>query len=203
MIRSMDPIELEVMKHLLQAVPLEMGEALARSAFSPNIRERRDLSCGIFSASGELVRLKGVGEVTARCVAESLAGEEPVYLRRLEATEATPLDEPASAKVNDEVSPLEKGFEFTPVASEAPVASEENTRPDATLAQGSLAAASTASDSASQPIELSPALIDDIVRRVIAQMSDAAVREIAWEVVPDCVERVIKEMTKQELPKRA
>jgi putative hydrolase len=49
------------------------------------------------SASGELVRLKGVGEVTARCVAESLAGEEPVYLRRLEATEATPLDEATEA----------------------------------------------------------------------------------------------------------
>ena len=45
------------------------------------------------SLSGELVRLKGVGEVTARCVAESLTGEEPVYLRRLEATEGTPLDE--------------------------------------------------------------------------------------------------------------
>jgi putative hydrolase len=47
--------------------------------------------------SGELVRLKGVGDVTARCVAESVAGEEPVYLRRLEATEATPLDEAAEA----------------------------------------------------------------------------------------------------------
>jgi putative hydrolase len=47
--------------------------------------------------SGELVRLKGVGEVTARCVVESLTGEEPVYLRRLEATEATPLDEAAQA----------------------------------------------------------------------------------------------------------
>ncbi|WP_308257985.1 PHP domain-containing protein [Pseudonocardia lacus] len=43
--------------------------------------------------SGELKRLKGVGEVTARCVAESVAGEEPVYLRRLEATEGTPLDD--------------------------------------------------------------------------------------------------------------
>jgi N-methylhydantoinase B/oxoprolinase/acetone carboxylase alpha subunit len=51
----MDPIELEVMRNMLQAVPLEMGEALARSAFSPNIRERRDLSCAIFSASGDLV----------------------------------------------------------------------------------------------------------------------------------------------------
>jgi putative hydrolase len=38
-----------------------------------------------------------VGEVTARCVAESLAGEEPVYLRRLLATEGTPLDEAAAA----------------------------------------------------------------------------------------------------------
>jgi putative hydrolase len=47
--------------------------------------------------SGELVRLKGVGEVTARCVTESVAGEEPVYLRRLEATEGTPLDEAAAA----------------------------------------------------------------------------------------------------------
>ena len=33
----------------------------------------------------------GVGDVTARCVTESLAGEEPVYLRRLEATEGSDL----------------------------------------------------------------------------------------------------------------
>jgi putative hydrolase len=32
-----------------------------------------------------------VGDVTARCITESLAGEEPVYLRRLEATEGTDL----------------------------------------------------------------------------------------------------------------
>ena len=35
--------------------------------------------------------------MTARCVAESLAGEEPVYLRRLLATEGTDLDEAAAA----------------------------------------------------------------------------------------------------------
>ena len=43
-------------------------------------------------ADGTLTKLSGVGEVTARCVAESLAGEEPVYLRRLAATEGTDLD---------------------------------------------------------------------------------------------------------------
>ena len=44
-------------------------------------------------AEGTLTTLTGVGEVTARCVTESLAGEVPVYLRRLEATEDRPLDE--------------------------------------------------------------------------------------------------------------
>jgi putative hydrolase len=41
--------------------------------------------------AGTLSELSGVGDVTARCIAESLAGEEPVYLRRLEATEGTDL----------------------------------------------------------------------------------------------------------------
>jgi putative hydrolase len=47
--------------------------------------------------AGTLTQLSGVGEVTARCVTESLAGEVPVYLRRLEATEDTPLDEATAA----------------------------------------------------------------------------------------------------------
>jgi putative hydrolase len=47
--------------------------------------------------TGELVRLKGVGEVTARCVTESVAGEPPAYLQRLEAIEPTPLDAAAEA----------------------------------------------------------------------------------------------------------
>jgi putative hydrolase len=42
---------------------------------------------------GTLAKLKGVGDVTARCVAESLAGEEPVYLRRLEATAGESVEE--------------------------------------------------------------------------------------------------------------
>ncbi|MBV9593026.1 MAG: PHP domain-containing protein [Actinobacteria bacterium] len=36
-------------------------------------------------AAGSLRELKGIGEVTARCVAESLDDVEPVYLRRLDA----------------------------------------------------------------------------------------------------------------------
>ncbi len=45
------------------------------------------------AAAGTLRELRGIGEVTARTIAESLAGEEPVYLRRLEATGGRPVAE--------------------------------------------------------------------------------------------------------------
>jgi putative hydrolase len=45
------------------------------------------------SSAGTLTEISGIGEVTARCVAESLRGEEPVYLRRLLAIEGTDTDE--------------------------------------------------------------------------------------------------------------
>jgi putative hydrolase len=49
------------------------------------------------ATAGTLTKLAGVGDVTARCVAESLAGEEPVYLRRLIDTSGTDLDEATAA----------------------------------------------------------------------------------------------------------
>jgi putative hydrolase len=52
------------------------------------------------AAAGTLSKLSGVGDVTARCIAESLAGEEPVYLRRYEATEGTDLHG-AAAKLRE------------------------------------------------------------------------------------------------------
>src|SRR5690348_8563072 len=48
------------------------------------------------AAAGTLAKIAGVGEVTARCIAESLAGEEPVYLRRLESTAGSSVDDAAT-----------------------------------------------------------------------------------------------------------
>ena len=47
--------------------------------------------------SGTLRELPGIGEVTERTILESLRGEEPVYLRRLEATGGRPLEEGAAS----------------------------------------------------------------------------------------------------------
>jgi putative hydrolase len=49
------------------------------------------------AADGTLTKLPGIGEVTARCVVESLRGEEPVYLRRLTATDGSDVGEAAAA----------------------------------------------------------------------------------------------------------
>lgn len=52
---SIDAVDLEVYRHRLSAIAEEMGVALCRSAFSPNIKERRDYSCALFDARGEMV----------------------------------------------------------------------------------------------------------------------------------------------------
>src|SRR5947208_648697 len=50
-----DPVELELTRHLLEAAAEEMGITLGRVAFSANIKERRDFSCALFDATGELL----------------------------------------------------------------------------------------------------------------------------------------------------
>ncbi len=46
---------IEVFRHRLVAAAEQMGETLARTAYSPNIKERRDHSCALFDASGRLL----------------------------------------------------------------------------------------------------------------------------------------------------
>ncbi|WP_348263017.1 hydantoinase B/oxoprolinase family protein [Telmatobacter sp. DSM 110680] len=52
-----DPAEIAVIGHALHSVAVEMGAALRRTAFSPNIKERRDYSSAVFSADGDLIAM--------------------------------------------------------------------------------------------------------------------------------------------------
>jgi N-methylhydantoinase B len=52
-----DPVELAVFQNLFHSITEEMGAALRRSAFSPNIKERRDYSCAIFDAAGQVIAM--------------------------------------------------------------------------------------------------------------------------------------------------
>jgi N-methylhydantoinase B len=71
-------LELTIFNKLFAAVAEEMGIVLRKSAFSPNIKERRDYSCAIFTENGELL---------------AQAAHIPVHLGALPATMARILPE--------------------------------------------------------------------------------------------------------------
>src|SRR6266481_6293376 len=52
-----DPVELEIFKSLFHSIAEEMGAALRRTSFSPNIKERRDYSCAVFDSQGEVLAM--------------------------------------------------------------------------------------------------------------------------------------------------
>ena len=56
-IRKPDPTRLEIFKNIFHSIAEEMGAVLRRSAFSPNIKERRDYSCAVYDANGEVLAM--------------------------------------------------------------------------------------------------------------------------------------------------
>src|SRR5438128_3893683 len=52
-----DPVELELFRHLLTSIAEEMGAVLRKTAYSTNIKERRDYSCAVYDAAGETVAM--------------------------------------------------------------------------------------------------------------------------------------------------
>jgi N-methylhydantoinase B len=52
---TVNPILLEVFRNRFASICEEMGVTLMRTGFSPNIKERRDFSCAIFDAQGDMI----------------------------------------------------------------------------------------------------------------------------------------------------
>ncbi|GAA2774960.1 hydantoinase B/oxoprolinase family protein [Saccharopolyspora taberi] len=52
---ELSAVELEVFRHALAGVADEMGVALRRAAYSPNIKERADCSAAVFDPDGDMV----------------------------------------------------------------------------------------------------------------------------------------------------
>ena len=77
-------------------------------------------------------------------------------------------------------------------ASGTPAASSEPSQASSTAAAPAPAASASS---------LSPEMMDELVRRVVAHMSNEVVREVAWEVVPDLAERLIKQRLEEEQPR--
>ena len=84
----MIPIELQVIGASLRAIAEEMGAVLIRSAFSANIKERRDCSTALFDEQGQMVtqaehipvHLGAMPEAVAAVMAHHPAPGEPWIL---------------------------------------------------------------------------------------------------------------------------
>lgn len=104
----MSDLLLEVFKNKLTSVAEEMGIVLQRTAFSPNIKERKDLSCAIFNEKGELV-------AQAEHIPVHL-GSMALSVRR--AIEDVPMDEGDMVLLND---PYRGGTHLPDLTLVAPV----------------------------------------------------------------------------------
>ncbi len=52
-----DPVELAIFTSAVHSIAEEMGAALRRTSYSPNIKERRDYSCAVFEACGSAIAM--------------------------------------------------------------------------------------------------------------------------------------------------
>jgi N-methylhydantoinase B len=87
-----DPVRLSLYQHLLSAVAEEMGVALGRSAFSVNIKERRDYSCAVFDARGDL--LAQAAHIPVHLGSMPLSVRAALALGRLAPGDAVMLNDP-------------------------------------------------------------------------------------------------------------
>jgi N-methylhydantoinase B len=112
-----DPVTASLFSELLAAIAEEMGVALRRAAFSPNIKERRDYSCALFLRDGTLV-------AQAAHIPVHL-GATPLSVRAvIEALELGPGDE---AVLND---PFHGGTHLPDVTVVRPIFLPGSRRPD-------------------------------------------------------------------------
>lgn len=105
---TVNPVQLEIYKHRFSAIAEEMGAALKRTAFSPNIKERLDFSCAIFDRQGRMI---------------AQAAHIPVHLGAMplsvkSAIESAPLAEGDMVLLND---PFQGGTHLPDLTLVAPV----------------------------------------------------------------------------------
>ncbi len=113
---AVTPVEVEVFRQLFTALAEEMGASLRRAAFSPNIKERRDYSCALFSPEGHPVALGDHMPVHLGAMPMSVTAA----LRAL-----GPLRRGDVAVLND---PFEGGTHLPDITVVAPVVSEDSSQ---------------------------------------------------------------------------
>jgi hypothetical protein len=127
-------------------------------------------------------------EEMEKMAAKPAAPSEPAWAPAEEKQTADPFAEPAQNE-----SPF-----AAETPSPAPAEEPAWSSPEPTLSQSVESDVNPQiTDAAAAPGDLTDAQVDRIARRVVQLMSDQVVRNIAWEVIPDLAEMVVKERIKQ------
>jgi len=153
----------------LEAIPLEEAVASPTAETTPSLPTTTDES----TATAEAAPEAPIAEAPTELPAVAMAQPPAVAL--------TETHEVSSAEALS-VVPTEVAVETTP----------EPTMPQEMPAVESPSVLASAPTLDWSTFTLPPAVMDEIVRRVVAEISDHVVREIAWEVVPDLAELLIK-----------
>src|SRR5262245_9513904 len=85
-------VELELFRHILTSIADEMGIVLRKTAYSANIKERRDYSCAVYDANGETVAMGDHMPVHLSAMPLSVASARAAH--RLEAGDVVIVNDP-------------------------------------------------------------------------------------------------------------
>ncbi|MFN2237846.1 MAG: response regulator [Thermoanaerobaculia bacterium] len=136
---------------------------------------------------------------TSAAPSDEPAGEQPPASGDFGFDSPTPAEEPApsepspAAEEEGEAWPAASIEEETPVADDSSFATPVATGFEREAAEQEPEVAAAAASGGS----LSEADVDRIARRVVELLSDSAVREIAWEVIPDVANAIVRDRIRE------
>jgi N-methylhydantoinase B len=113
---AISPVDISIFQSMTHSIAEEMGAALRRTSFSPNIKERRDYSCAIFDGDGLVIAMGDHMPVHL--------GSMPMSVKA--AIEALTLERGDIAILND---PYRGGTHLPDITMVMPVFAESDERP--------------------------------------------------------------------------
>jgi hypothetical protein len=95
-------------------------------------------------------------------------------------------------QVHEIAAPSDQTYQPAPEQPQAETEPLYQPEPEPVMVEAQPVVSSATHSTSVSPGELSPEMIDAVARRVVEMMSEKVVREIAWDVVPDLAELLIK-----------
>ena len=114
--KTINLIDVSIFKSATHSIAEEMGAALRRTAFSPNIKERRDYSCAVFDGEGQVIAMGDHMPVHL--------GSMPMSVKA--AIDALKLDRGDVAILND---PYQGGTHLPDITMVVPIFSDDESAP--------------------------------------------------------------------------